>query len=641
MLPRRTALKEKTTFFHIAYDLGLALAAVIIILALIHHAATTYSPVDQILSPTEFAVTFESPPALTSGDGVSVYRFSSDWTNALGQATVERVAGKRAVFRYDPSTFHYNLGRQGRVVESSAEHLVVNVGSNLGFVPGNRLIVFRGFDPVGRIRLLDVSPDSSTAIQETGQNSIAPGSVVSEFTVPTQVVVCDGRALTAIDVAVLLGVLLAAAFFRFRYGRSPFGWIGGGLHRLIALLDRPAPLLAWNAITGLLFSWVGVRFLTTLIDVLAMFADALAYRLSPTFGAAFRAEIPAIAAFLDGSFPYLFVAAALGYGYCLFRFKKSPALLLWQKIGFNGGPLKAMPRGSARDAAIWILHLVIAYAFAYSLFAFIRGNIHDALQTAWPNSGIQANGDFDLRNPIGTVHYFQSTFAMAIYMLSHAPHFQNVDGAFVVVRDAVFNFTIAGCLIGYGHSVLGFLWGKRIYNLDFTVPGWITNAWCYGPLLGIITALLAQQLQQDVVTGGLGGVLGSPGPISYVGTEPVFTSGVMPVLVLSVELTLNFLYMLTIFNLGTKFGVMTDKGVCKSGFYSVVRHPSYTLEALMFIALYLKGLTSGTQWLAVGVIFVMTYWLRSEREDQFMTASNPEFAAYRDRTPYKFIPGIY
>jgi protein-S-isoprenylcysteine O-methyltransferase Ste14 len=77
-----------------------------------------------------------------------------------------------------------------------------------------------------------------------------------------------------------------------------------------------------------------------------------------------------------------------------------------------------------------------------------------------------------------------------------------------------------------------------------------------------------------------------------------------------------------------------------SGYYAVVRHPSYTLESLMFVMLELKGLTTGAQWLPMGM-YLFTYYLRSEREDHFMSVSNPQYPNYRQNVPFKFIPGVY
>jgi len=110
---------------------------------------------------------------------------------------------------------------------------------------------------------------------------------------------------------------------------------------------------------------------------------------------------------------------------------------------------------------------------------------------------------------------------------------------------------------------------------------------------------------------------------------------------LTVEAGCNLLYTLSIWNLGKYFGVMTDKGLRTTGFYSIVRHPSYTLEALMFLCLALRGLSGWQNVCAALAVYVVLYYVRSEREDQFMGISNPGYVEYRQRTPWKFIPGVF
>lgn len=203
-------------------------------------------------------------------------------------------------------------------------------------------------------------------------------------------------------------------------------------------------------------------------------------------------------------------------------------------------------------------------------------------------------------------------------MLTHRPQIASIEEGFEIARYALWSITIVGCLIGYGHSIVGVLWGKHIRNLDFTVMGWITNAACY-PLLGVVIWQMMPPLA---------------------GSDPVITQGPLYYLMLVTELMLNIFYTSSIWNLGKRFGVMTDKGVCSSGWYSVIRHPNYTLEALMFVMLELRGATGLPQGAAIGM-FILLYYLRSEREDHFMTNANPDYVSYKQQTPYKFVPGIY
>jgi protein-S-isoprenylcysteine O-methyltransferase Ste14 len=104
-------------------------------------------------------------------------------------------------------------------------------------------------------------------------------------------------------------------------------------------------------------------------------------------------------------------------------------------------------------------------------------------------------------------------------------------------------------------------------------------------------------------------------------------------------LLLNLLYTFSIWNMGTMFGVMVDKGVRRSLMFSVVRHPCYTLEGVM-LALLSLGQVSELRAFVPLVVNIFLYWLRSERDDDFMGASNPDYVGYRNEVRYKYLPGL-
>jgi protein-S-isoprenylcysteine O-methyltransferase Ste14 len=270
----------------------------------------------------------------------------------------------------------------------------------------------------------------------------------------------------------------------------------------------------------------------------------------------------------------------LYYGYLLLA-RRSPILGFWQLISYDR-PAQFAPPTWRQGVVLWAQHLIIAYAFAVTLVGFLQSNIDGIREVGWPPASPEAA--VDLLNLI-------------LWML-----------------------TVAGCLIGYGYSVVSILWGKHIRNLDFTVTGWLTNGFCYYPLFGAVIAQLVP---------------------SYVGVDPVVTGGPIYVVVPLLALFFNLLYTLSIFNLGTMFDLMSDKGVRSSGFYSLVRHPNYTLEVGMLLLVDLGGVTGRAEVFSVLVSTIFLYWIRSEREDNFMAYSNPEYAEYQNKTPYKFIPGIY
>lgn len=277
--------------------------------------------------------------------------------------------------------------------------------------------------------------------------------------------------------------------------------------------------------------------------------------------------------------PYAYALVAAAYfGYLFYR-RESPILAFWHLISYKGASgVQQVP--FRRGLILWALHLIIVYAFAATLLGFLQGDLAAAVAIGFPAPTIEA--------------WFEQ------------------------MKFLIWALTVVGVLIGYGYSVLSILWGKYIRNLDFTVTGWLTNGFCY-PLFGVVIWQMTP---------------------AFTGIDPIVTAGPLLYLMLVMGLVLNFLYMLSIFNLGTLFDLMTDKGVRTSGFYSVIRHPNYTLESAMFVVTELVGLTAGIHWLGISM-YVFLYWIRSEREDNFMQWSNPDYVKYQKETPWKFIPGIY
>lgn len=277
--------------------------------------------------------------------------------------------------------------------------------------------------------------------------------------------------------------------------------------------------------------------------------------------------------------PYVYGIGAMCYFGYLGYTRRSPILAFWRLISYKGtSPVTKV--SFLRGLWLWALHLIIVYAFASTLWGFLMGNLGAAAAIGFPARTLEANFEY--------------------------------------LKFIIWSLTIVGVLIGYGYSVFSILWGKYIRNLDFTIVGWLTNGFCY-PLFGVVIWQMTP---------------------SFVGLDPIVTMGPLLFLCLFLGLFFNLLYMLSIFNLGILFDLMTDKGVRTSGFYSVIRHPNYTLEACMFFATELVALSTGMHWLALSMFFFL-YWIRSEREDNFMQYSNPKYREYQKMTPYKFLPGIY
>lgn len=598
----------------ILYEVALLVAATLLLLAPIHQIVTRHCQIERVVDPTH--VLIGKDVDVSPGERSPVFRFHNDWKSPIGEVSVESRSPEGTLLQFDPAAFRWPMGRHGIITRVADGGIEVNLGQNLNLVPGDTLIVFREREQVGRILLTAVAADSAKAQWIDGAGPAIPGLQVSEFLVPTQVVVFRNPLVSLLEVVLPCLVLGAYVVGWWRLRRSPFPALGPSL---ILALKRPWVPLLFQALVGVPIVWLVVRFAALAVPYLLRSALAeVALRLHFDPGNTFDG-LRSLGEYLDRLSIPIAAIALLWYGYVLVYRKTSPVGLAWNLVRFKGGPLRQVKPGFVRDAITWLLHLVIAYFFAYSLSQFLGANLNAALALSWPGSSAHVIGRFDPTDLRGTLDFIRSMAGSVGYMLTHTPIRTDVESGFATVRYLLWSLTIVGCLVGYGHSILGYLWGKRIRNLDFTPMGWVTNAVCYGPLLGVVVWQLVPPLM---------------------GRDPIFGTGTLLHLDLAGELFLDVLYTLTIWNLGTMFGVMTDKGVRTTGFYSVVRHPSYTLEALMFVLLELRGLSSGGQWVAVSM-FLFCYWIRSEREDEFMSRSNPEYGEYKVATPYKFIRGIY
>lgn len=546
----------------IVVETALLFLFVLAALAPLHAATTRHMPLVQSIDSTH-AVIGGDVEGLSVGDRMPLYRFHYNWKTPIGTVSVDRVDEGRAVIYANPKDMRYDLGYHGTLhVEKSGVY--ASLGSVQGFKSGDYLTIYRGGRVVGQALIVEAE-ESRSKVSVAADLGNPEGLIVSDFSVHTEVTLFDSPAVTIFETVVIFGALALYAAVYIRKRRSPF-LVFGEWVRSLPIPRRP---LWWaiNIAAGVPFVWfmgkMPVRLATYIGDIIIQHTQHRYSFLAPA---------------VDPYLPSLWAAlAVLYYGYLLWK-RESPVFAFWRLISYKKiGVIKKV--SWRRGLALWALHLIIVYVFARTLIGFLYGDIAAVEIIGFPDSS---------------------------------------EEFFAVSKYVIWALTVAGCLLGYGYSVVGILWGTFIRNLDFTLTGWLTNAFCY-PLLGA------------VVWGMLP---------SFTGSAPIITDGPLVILMLVLGLVFNILYMLSIWNLGTMFDLMADKGVRTSFFYGVIRHPNYMLEACMFFVVELVGLTSGIEWMAFSMFFFL-YWIRSEREDNFMTYSNPAYTPYRERTPYKCIPGIY
>ncbi len=603
-------MKAFNLFCRVGYESTMLLFLLLIILIPIHRSATRHFNIDHTFNSCCVSFHPDENVPIREMDLLPVYRLQPGLQFELGKVRLEELIKNEALCSFDPSDFRWPMGRQGRIVEDVSGTIKVDMGTNLAFSPGNILYLFQNRDIVGTIEIQKVFDSYSLArVLQCSVHDLR-GLTASEYTVATQVAFFSNRWLARGEAFIFFMICVAYVWAFWKWKLSPLIVAGGWLKNRIKVFPWEYFRIPFHLLMGIPFVWfISNLFALSVSHFLPLFMNLCStnkitqiiwLQMAPWFVEHVR---------------YLYVLGGILYCVYIYGKRSSPILAFWNSISYHAGK-KMRLRG--HSIVIWFLHLVIAYAFATTLTSFLAGNLNAMLDLAWPNSGVRCMGFLSYSDLHSSLQWFASLGKVITFMLTHRPQFLSLALLLQVLNYILWSLTIVGCLYGYGHSVLSFLWGKRIRNLDFSLVGWLTNASCY-PLFGVVIWRMFP---------------------SAAGIDPVATQGPCYYLMLFLGFFSNLLYTLSIWNLGTMFGVMTDKGVRTTGFYSVVRHPSYTLESIMIFSMAMISFTKGIHWIGAGMWFLL-YFLRSEREDNFMSCSNPLYIPYTKHSPFKFIPGIY
>lgn len=594
----------------VGFELVLLIAVLTLALTAIQGAFTHHLTLNHVVDATHVSGAAEDAGAFRVDQQVPLYRFFDDYQQPIGFGQVDRIDGNQVEIRFDPKIMTFPVGRHGKVLSVSDNTCRVDVGSQLGFKAGEELRVYENRVNIGAVLLAEVGPSESTgqieAIEGKPPRKDLTGMTVSEFSVATQAAGLDVPALPFLELLAYVCLILGYFFLWRRFGGSPLLGVGTAVAGRIRIPQWAK--LIWFAAIGVPAVWYATEF------VLRM----LAFLIWVYYANFAHAEAPARLTYDSGLQPAhlpLFCLVLIGYQWLLWTKRESPFLSFQRWIAFRGGVFGHSASDLPEHITMFCLQAIIVYTFARTIGGFLIGNLNAALGAVWPGVPKILTPD---NNPFCLAALSGAAKSLN-YAFTHVPHPAAAESVFSSADYVVYDICIIPCLIGYAYSFFGYLWGKRIRNTDFTAVGWITNAVCYGPLLGVTFWRMLPPV---------------------FGPDPTVIPGFLRTATFAVAVSMNIVYTLSIWNLGVLFGVMTDKGVRTTGFYSVVRHPNYTVESTMFLIFYCRELSTPIQWYAVaGFLFI--YWLRSEREDQFMAASNPDYLEYRKKVPYKFIPGIY
>ena len=601
-----------------SFSLAVMMALLVIILTPLNQLGLSQYNIERTLPENKVEFVGRDKSAFMLGERLALYRFNPEWEKPITEVEIEAYENGKWVARFDPHAARWPVGNQGTIIRVDAQkNVFLNVGQGVGVKAGDTWNIFEGSDIVGKLLIQTVHANESTAqlVKPFSINADLVGLQVSPYVIVNQIIVFDGVFIRVFQLMVLLAALVIWVWSI--CSEIPtnlwFAFCQSFKHKLHTVpADFRFRLLV---ISGVPISYgLGALFWNMLCHVNWTLQTVWLNELVehyPTVGIAW----------------VQIIFAAAWYA-VLFGMLRSPMSYLVEKIQYK--PLNFSWFPGAKPYFIWLLHLMVYYAFTNTLGQVAVDNMQVMVDHAWPDFRA-AEGplvspvllpwmDFFIDGYSSSKHVIDRFWELLLHMSTHSPVIAEPIVWFVLLRLSMWSVTICVCLCLYTYTVICILWTRSaVKNIDFTIAGWVTTAVCYGPLLG-------DPLHHTI-------------PSAH-GLDPTYISDFWMWFVLSVEMLLNLLYMLSIFNLGLMFGVLVDKGVRTRGFYAVIRHPNYTLEALMFVVMGLTALSDPVQWFAIS-IFLLKYWLRSEREDQFMSCSNPEYVRYKTQTPWKFIPGLY
>ncbi|HEX9718135.1 MAG TPA: hypothetical protein VGA59_00260 [Ramlibacter sp.] len=601
-----------------SFSLAVMMAFLAIILTPLNQLGLSQYNIEKTLPENKIEFPGRNKNAFNVGDRLPIYRFNPEWEKPIGEVEVLAYDNGKWIAGFNPDTLRWPMGNQGTIVRVDAQNVSLNVGQRVGVKAGDTWNIFDGRDNIGKIVIRTVHEFESVAqlVQPLSNNSTLVGLQVSPYILATQVIVFDNLFIRILQITVLFTAFTLWVWSMF--SETPAN-IWFSLCQVLRDKISAAP-------TAVRFRFLVIIGVPICYGIGALVWNILCHINWYIHTAWLNQSIEHYPAW--GTTWMQILVAAAWYA-VLFGMLRSPMSYLVERLRYKPLNFSWFPLG-AKPYLIWLLHLFVYYAFTNTLGQYAVANMQVMVNHAWPDFRAAEEPvissvflpwmDLFSANYSSSKHLVDRFYELLVHMSTHAPVIADPVIGFLLLRLSMWTLTICVILCLYTYTVICILWTRSaVRNIDFTFAGWVTAAVCYGPLLG-------DPLHQTI-------------PSAH-GLDPTYITDVWMWFVLVVESLLNLLYMLSIFNLGLMFGMLVDKGVRTQGFYAVIRHPNYTLEALMFVVLGLMALSGPLQWIAISVIFIK-YWLRSEREDQFMSGSNRDYLTYKTQTPWKFIPGLY
>lgn len=218
--------------------------------------------------------------------------------------------------------------------------------------------------------------------------------------------------------------------------------------------------------------------------------------------------------------------------------------------------------------------------------------------------------------------------------------------------DFTLNTLLAGPGTGRAPSV------RDVYNISFTVIfsvdvglAWcgyvLSSRWIKNTLFSVeptVLGWLAALLSYPPINRMFGFYFSTPSESGFLSIE---TPQVVTLLAFFSVLSFS-VYTAATVCFGLRFSNLTHRGIVTTGPYAVVRHPAYAAKnfswwcVMLPYALYQAGTQrAAAPLLQVLGLFMMSgiYYVRAITEERHLR-KDPEYRAYMERVPHRFIPGL-
>ena len=197
--------------------------------------------------------------------------------------------------------------------------------------------------------------------------------------------------------------------------------------------------------------------------------------------------------------------------------------------------------------------------------------------------------------------------------LTSAWSHDDISFALGLAYDFVFIVDCGWALAGYASESRWL--GNKTRSVEPTALGWVACIFCYPPFNGVLGTYLPLETGANRITD-------------------------QTVLLVFRGLTVLFfaVYSSATVAFGWKFSNLTNRGVVTRGPYAYIRHPAYVCKCSAWWLEHIPTMTLTKAFFLT--LLCGVYALRAWTEERHLSR-DPDYRAYKKKTPWVILPGVY